>query len=105
MGDRLLAVSHNSGVLLERTEAFIRANDLIPPGGEVTCLVSGGADSTCLWHVLGELGYRVAAVHVHHGVRGAEADADAEHCRRLMGAEVIEAAPRRPWSTCTAPTR
>ena len=27
------------------------ANALIAPGGEVTCLVSGGADSTCLWHV------------------------------------------------------
>jgi tRNA(Ile)-lysidine synthase len=80
-------------VLLERTEAFIRANDLISPGGEVTCLVSGGADSTCLWHALGELGYRVAAVHVHHGVRGAEADADADHCRELMGAAVIEAPP------------
>ncbi len=28
------------------------SRDLIPPGGDVTCLVSGGADSTCLWHVL-----------------------------------------------------
>ena len=32
-------------------------------------------------------------MHVHHGVRGAEADADADHCRQLMGAEVIEAPP------------
>ena len=30
---------------------------LIAPRREVTCLVSGGADSTCLWHVLRELGY------------------------------------------------
>ena len=75
----------------ERVEGFIRAHDLIPPGGEVVCLVSGGADSTCLWHVLGALGYRVSAVHVDHGLRGAESDDDARFCRELMGAEVIDA--------------
>ena len=58
---------------LERVEAHIRAYDLIAPRGDVTCLVSGGADSTCLWHALGALGYRVSALHVHHGLRGAEA--------------------------------
>jgi tRNA(Ile)-lysidine synthetase-like protein len=79
--------------VLERVEAHVRAADLIPPGGDVTCLVSGGADSTCLWHVLGELGYRVHALHVHHGVRGAEADADAEHCASALGAEVVHAPP------------
>jgi tRNA(Ile)-lysidine synthase len=80
-------------MLSERVESFIRANDLIPRGGEVTCMVSGGADSTCLWHVLGELGYRVSAVHVHHGVRGEEADADAAHCREALGADVVDATP------------
>ncbi len=44
--------------LRARVEESIRRHDLIAPGGEVTCLVSGGADSTCLWHVLAELGYR-----------------------------------------------
>jgi tRNA(Ile)-lysidine synthase TilS/MesJ len=34
--------------LLARIEAHVRRHELIPPGGEVTCLVSGGADSTCL---------------------------------------------------------
>ncbi len=76
--------------MLERIESKIREHDLIPPGAEVTCLVSGGADSTCLWHALSALGYRVRAVHVHHGVRGAEADEDAGHCRELLGAEVLE---------------
>ena len=75
--------------MLERIEAHIRSLDLVPPNGEVTCLVSGGADSTCLWHALCELGYRVSAVHVHHGVRGEEADADADHCATQLGAEVI----------------
>ena len=75
--------------VLERVEAHIRSWDLIAPGGELTCLVSGGADSTCLWDALGELGYRVRAVHVHHGLRGPEADADAEHCVAAFGADVI----------------
>ena len=73
----------------ERVERFVREHELIPPRGEITCLVSGGADSTCLWHVLGALGYRVSAVHVDHGLRGGESDADARHCREVLGAEVV----------------
>ncbi len=79
--------------LLERIEAHIRRHDLIEPGGEVTCLVSGGADSTCLWHALRELGHRVTAVHVNHGLRGEESEADAGFCRDVLGAEVIVAPP------------
>jgi tRNA(Ile)-lysidine synthase len=79
--------------LTERIEATVRANGLIEPGGAVTCMVSGGADSTCLWHGLRALGYGVAAVHVNHGLRGAASDGDARHCRMLMGAEVIDVAP------------
>ena len=59
----------------------------------MTCLVSGGVDSTCLWHVLRALDYEVSAVHVHHGVRGADADADAEHCAAAIGASVIHVEP------------
>jgi tRNA(Ile)-lysidine synthase len=80
-------------VIPARVEAFVRRHDLIPAGGMVTCLVSGGPDSTCLWHVLGALGYRVAAVHVDHGLRGAESDEDARHCREVLGAEIVVAPP------------
>lgn len=76
-------------VLAERVEATIRRHDLIAQGGEVTCLVSGGADSTCLWHVLRELGYGVSAVHVNHCLRGAESEADARFCSEVLGAEVV----------------
>jgi len=75
--------------LASRVEAAIRRHELIPPRGDVTCLVSGGADSTCLWHVLGSLGYAVSAVHVDHGLRGAESDGDAAFCRDVLGAEVV----------------
>ncbi len=84
----------------EAVEHTVREHDLIPAGGRVTCLVSGGADSTCLWHVLGELGHAVAAVHVNHGLRGDESDEDARHCRSLMGAEIVmPGAAESPGST------
>ncbi len=76
--------------MLERIEAFIRAHDLIDPGGEVCCLVSGGADSSCLWHALAALGYRVSALHVNHKLRGVESDEDARFCADILGAEVVE---------------
>jgi tRNA(Ile)-lysidine synthase len=83
--------------LRARVEQHVRAHDLIAPGGEVVALVSGGADSTCLWHALHELGYRVSALHVNHGLRGAESDEDARFCREQLGAEVIDApVPARP---------
>ena len=73
-----------------RVEEFIRRQELIPPGGEVTCLVSGGADSTCLWHLLRELGYRVSALHVNHRLRGAESDQDARFCAEQFDAEIVD---------------
>ena len=73
-----------------RVERFVRRNELIPDGGEVVCLVSGGPDSTGLWHVLRELGYRVSALHVNHGLRGAESEEDARFCREELGAEVVD---------------
>jgi tRNA(Ile)-lysidine synthetase-like protein len=83
--------------LRARVEEQIRRHELIPPAGEVTALVSGGPDSTCLWHVLSALGYRVKALHVDHGLRGAESDEDARFCHEALGAEVVEApAPARP---------
>jgi tRNA(Ile)-lysidine synthase len=76
--------------LQERVERFVREHELIPSGGDVTCLVSGGADSTCLWHLLGSLGYRVSALHVNHRLRGDDSDEDARFCAGALGAEVVE---------------
>ncbi len=79
--------------LRARVERHVRRHALIPPGGAVTCLVSGGADSTCLWHALRALGYRVSALHVDHGLRGAESAADARFCAETLGAEVVRVPP------------
>ena len=56
----------------------------ISPGDRVCAAVSGGADSVALLLLLHKanalprngLGVGLSAVHVHHGLRGAEADAD-----------------------------
>ena len=76
--------------LRERVERFIRVRDLIASRGQVTVLVSSGPDSTCLWHVLKGLGYRVSALHVNHGLRGGESDEDARFCAEQFGAEVVD---------------
>ena len=64
-------------------------------GRRVLCLVSGGADSTCLYHALRELGYRVSALHVDHGLRGAESDADAAWCAEQLRRRGRRRAPAR----------
>jgi tRNA(Ile)-lysidine synthase len=75
------------------TLAFSRTH--IHPGNRVCAAVSGGADSVALLLALhaanhakrDALGVGLSAVHVHHGLRGAEADADqqfvADLCARL----------------------
>ena len=48
----------------------------LPPGAEILCAVSGGRDSMALLHLLLDCGYKVTAAHLHHGLRGPEADRD-----------------------------
>ena len=81
--------------VLGRIEAHIIANELIEPGSEVLCLVSGGPDSTCLYDALRELGYGVSALHVDYGLRGRESDEDARLCVKQLGAEVVRVKPER----------
>jgi len=53
--------------------------------------LSGGADSVCMLHYLKSLGFALFAVHIHHGLRGEEADLDAAFCEQLcrdLGVEI-----------------
>lgn len=66
--------------------------DLLPRQGLILCAVSGGADSVYLLLRLAEMGYRVAAAHYNHGLRGAEADRDEAFVRglcRRMGVSAV----------------
>ena len=60
---------------------------LMQSGDRVLAMVSGGADSLCLLHLLAagrpDLGIDVAAFHLHHGMRGEAADADVEFLRGI----------------------
>lgn len=65
----------------------IERHHLVSPGEVLVVGVSGGPDSLCLLHVLRGLraDYSLAlhVAHLHHGLRGAEADEDAEFVRAL----------------------
>ena len=68
--------------------------DLLP--GDATSLYvaySGGADSAALLTLMHEYAAEahipLTAVHVHHGIRGAEADRDAQACRAFCQAKNI----------------
>ena len=74
--------------LASRVAAYIAEHALLEPGEPVLALVSGGADSACVWGLARQLGYDVEALHVEHGLRGADGLADAAHCAGL-GATVI----------------
>src|SRR5271154_1338245 len=64
------------------TPSFDRSN--IKPGDRICAAISGGADSVALLLTLhaanntarDSLGVGLSAVHIHHGLRGEEADAD-----------------------------
>ena len=64
---------------------YIQTHGLIGPNDKVLAGVSGGADSVALLHVLQSLGFDVCAVHVNHGIRGADAEADEAFVKVLCG--------------------
>ena len=74
-------------MLPEKVRDFIKEKGLLARGDRVAVALSGGADSVCLLRILAglseEYGLTLSAVHVHHGLRGAEADRDADFCREL----------------------
>lgn len=74
--------------LADRVGTHIAEHQVLDPDEPVVALVSGGADSLCLWGVLRELGYAVDALHVEHGLRGEAGLADAAFCAGL-GATVV----------------
>jgi tRNA(Ile)-lysidine synthase len=74
---------------------------MAPQGARLGVAVSGGADSVALLEILSELGYPLRILHVNHGLRGAESDADEQFvrslaARRSLPVEVFRAGPPQP---------
>ncbi|MCP4537635.1 MAG: tRNA lysidine(34) synthetase TilS [Chloroflexi bacterium] len=75
--------------ILKQVRHTIEKHGLLAPDDGLVVGVSGGPDSVCLLHILlrlnREQGYRlrIHVAHLHHGARGAEADADAEFVTTL----------------------
>ncbi|MBI4679613.1 MAG: tRNA lysidine(34) synthetase TilS [Elusimicrobia bacterium] len=79
-----------------KLKEFERREGLLRRGDRVLAAVSGGPDSVCLAHFLSvqarAKGFSLRLAHIHHGLRGREADRDAESVRRLgarLGLQVL----------------
>ena len=64
----------------EKVRRFVEAHALLDGATPVLVGFSGGADSTALLVLLRDLDAAATAVHLHHGLRGEEADRDAQWC-------------------------
>jgi len=107
-------MANEAHAVRDRVREFVATNGLLGRAGMVLVGFSGGADSTACLLLLAELAENVVAVHLHHGLRGTDADRDAAWCeafcvrrgivfecrrldvpgRRLPGEGVEEAARR-----------
>ena len=71
----------------EKVFAYLRQWNMVKPGDTVLVGFSGGADSTALLQLLWNYGKRIPlqleAVHVNHGIRGAEALRDQQFCEQF----------------------
>ena len=79
--------------MLDKISAYVEENELIQKKDRVVLGVSGGADSVCLFSVLLELQSKyeleLFVVHVHHGIRGEEADRDEQFVKGLAAEQGI----------------
>ncbi len=73
--------------VLNRVRTTIKQYEMLKENDTVLVGVSGGADSVCLLHVLKtlseEFGIKLSVAHIHHGIRGVEADNDASFVKKL----------------------
>lgn len=73
--------------MTDQIEQYMKKWKMLQEGDSFVVGVSGGADSVCLLFVLLDLRERyrldLQVVHVNHGIRGADADADEDYVRHL----------------------
>lgn len=75
--------------MITRVRKYIRDNRMLKAEDMVVAGVSGGADSIAMLHILKslqkEIGFSMEVVHVHHGIRGQEADRDEQFVEKSAG--------------------
>lgn len=73
--------------MIQKIEEYCKKNKMIDKGDKIIIGVSGGADSVCLFFVLFALQEKynltLQVLHIHHGIRGTEADRDARFVEEL----------------------
>lgn len=73
--------------MLDKILEYIKKYNMVEPGDKIVVGVSGGADSLVLLHVLNEISpvfsLKLAVAHVHHGLRGKDADRDADFVEKI----------------------
>jgi tRNA(Ile)-lysidine synthase len=73
--------------MVNKIREYIKKHNIIRAGDSLVIGVSGGADSVVLFDILYNLkevlGVKLYVVHVHHGIRGADADSDARFVEEL----------------------
>jgi len=73
--------------MLEKVLEYIEKEKMINMGDKIVVAVSGGADSVCLFEILCEIkekyNLKLFVVHVHHGIRGKDADEDYSFVEKL----------------------
>lgn len=66
--------------MIKKVSETIKKHNMIPQGSVVVAGVSGGSDSMAMLYILDklstEIGFKLKAAHVNHGIRGEEADRD-----------------------------
>jgi len=85
--------------LVDRVAGIIPRYSMLSAGDRAGVAVSGGADSVALLHILqrlsAKLQIQLMVLHVNHGLRGAESDADEEFVRALAESLGIEISVER----------
>lgn len=85
--------------LTSKVETTIRRHALLAPRESVLVAVSGGPDSVALLHILLELrsswGWELAVAHVHHGLRGQDAEEELRFVEAMTRSSGLEFLCRR----------
>lgn len=81
VGEVIYTTSDVESVIIDKVLKTIKKRHMIQPGDLVLCAVSGGPDSMCmldgLFRISHDLDFKICVGHLHHHMRGEQADKDA----------------------------